>query len=109
METEEKEIFIAKRRTMDEDDIIGFPWIFWLDIRIRKDWFSYWWKSRGSNCINFQVWIFDISIGRPWKKNALLSNVRDYNSLDSAKNTNNSNLKAPFAFQIGSYKNNYNE
>lgn len=105
MENNEIEITIAQRRDIKENSIIGFPWVFWISIDIRKNWFSYWYKSRGSNAIEFQVWIFRISIGRPWIKRVLLGQLRDYNSLEYTKETNNNNLNNPFSFQIGSYKN----
>lgn len=81
-----------------------FPWVFWVNISIRKDWFSYWWKSRGSNCLNLQVWIFSISIGRPWINHVLEDKIKDFGSLDSAKKVNDNNLTAPISFQIGKYE-----
>lgn len=82
-----------------------FPWVFWLNIKIRRKWFSYFWKTRGTNFLEIQFFIFYISIGMPWKECVLESHIKDYGTLDSIKNTNIGHLKRFFTFQIGKYKN----
>jgi hypothetical protein len=72
------------------------PWVFWFTVRVRRDWFSYWWKSRGSNAISFQVWIFHISIGLPWNKVVKDYHLRQHGNLDLLTKTNEDNLKGPW-------------
>ena len=84
------------------EDVIRYPWVFWVSISIRKEWFSYWWKTRGSNFIEFQVWIFKINIGMPWQKSPRMY-YNKMNELRNMKKTNENCLKAPFSFLIGSY------
>lgn len=43
-------------------------WVFWLKISIRKDWFSFYWTTRGANFMNMQLGVLFIDIGLPWKK-----------------------------------------
>jgi hypothetical protein len=78
----------------------NFPWIFWLRVSIRKHWFSYMWSTRGANFIEFQFWIFRISIGRPWKH----AYLNQENIIPHLKLTNDVNFKSKTAFQIGNYK-----
>jgi hypothetical protein len=80
--------------------ISTLPWVFWMHISIRRDWFSYWWKTRGSNFVEFQVWIFCISIGRPWLKKIVESNIRDYGGVSQILKTNEANLNHPLSIQI---------
>lgn len=67
-------------------------WVFWFRISVRKQWFSYWWKTRGSNHMELQIWIFKISIGLPWNKS-----IQD---IDYIEKTNYNNLKAPYTLLI---------
>lgn len=76
------------------------PWVFWFRISIRKDWFKYWWKTRGSNYIEFQVWILRISIGLPWHKNVKEYYLNQYGNLNHLDKTNLDNLKAPLTLLI---------
>lgn len=76
------------------------PWVFWMHISIRRDWFSYWWSTRGANFVEFQVWIFCISIGRPWLKSVIESKIHQYGSAYSIKKTNEENLKLPMSILI---------
>ena len=85
---------------MDET-IKNFPWVFWFNISLRPDWFSYWWKTRGANFLEYQIWIFKISIGRPWKEHVLLGYLNDYNNLKIPEKTNEANLNPLFSFKIG--------
>jgi len=83
----------------------NLPWILRLNVEIRKDWFSYWWSTRGANFKEFQIWIFKISIGMPWKEIAVKSKLRDYGNLSSIKQTNDGMINnLTWAFQIGSYE-----
>lgn len=81
-----------------------FPWMFWIRISIRKQWFAFFWKSRLANCLDIQIWIFNIIIGIPWSKNPLQQQMKDYKTLRFAKNTNDGIKKSRFSFQIGSYE-----
>lgn len=72
------------------------PWVFWFDISIRKKWFSNYWTTRGANFFEMQLWIFKISIGRPWIKS-------EHFGYDHVKKANKDNLRAPFSFLIGKY------
>ena len=85
-------------------DKIKFPWVLWFSISKRKQWFSYWWRTRGANYVEFQVWIFRITIGMPWINDVLLQHIKDYGDLRNAKKTNKLNLHSWFSFQIGKYK-----
>ena len=66
-------------------------WVFWLNISIRKHWFSKWWKSRGANSIDIQVWIFHINIGLPWHKNVLRYELEMFGNYDNLEKTNRIN------------------
>ena len=80
------------------------PWVFWFRISIRRKWFSYWWHTRGANYYELQVWIFKISIGRPWFIGAVYQNRKDYGSLNHIRQTNADNLKAPFTILMNREK-----
>lgn len=82
------------------------PWVFWISIRIRRKWFSYWWKTRGANFIEFQVWIFKITIGRPWHKDAVHRFRKDYGTHNHIREVNRDNLKYWFSIPIGKHKKN---
>jgi hypothetical protein len=79
-------------------------WVFWINISIRKQWFSYWWKTRGSNHIEFQVWIFKINIGQPWVDSVLKYHLENDGSLNYIDRINQDNLKTPFSFLINQNK-----
>ena len=85
-----------------KEDVIKYPWVFSFRIKIRRDWFSYWWKTRGANFVEFQVWIFNITIGRPWHENPRIY-YNEQKQLEHMKKTNEANLKAKFTFLVGSY------
>jgi len=72
-------------------------WVFWFNVSIRRNWFSYFWKTRGANFIEIQFFIFKISIGLPWHKNYINSIIRDYGSNASLLKTNEMNLKSRWA------------
>lgn len=41
-------------------------WVFWFTIEKRKGWFKKFWKTRGSNFMEIQIYDYKISIGMPW-------------------------------------------
>ena len=41
-------------------------WVFWLTVQKREGWFTKFWKSRGSNAMEIQIYDYRISIGLPW-------------------------------------------
>jgi hypothetical protein len=45
-------------------------WIFWVSIE-KREWFKNFWKSRGSNCVDIQIYNYHISIGLPWHKEVI--------------------------------------
>jgi hypothetical protein len=65
--TSKESVNSALRKT---DVIRNFPWVFWVTVERRK-WFKMFWKSRGANFLNLQIFCFYISIGMPWKKSVL--------------------------------------
>lgn len=77
------------------------PWVFWINISIRRKWFSKWWKTRGSNYVEYQLWIFRISIGRPWIQDVVYRYRKDRGSYASIRETNEANLRQRFAIKIG--------
>lgn len=82
------------------------PWVFYINISVRKDWFSYWWSTRGSNFKEFQVWMFKISVGRPWSQIVLELLMSEYGNIEYAMKTNTENLRGPFTILINNgYKN----
>jgi hypothetical protein len=76
------------------------PWVFWFRINIRKNWFSYWYKTRGSNYIEFQIWIIKISIGLPWSENVKKYFLDQYGNLKLLDRVNQNNLKSPLTLLI---------
>jgi hypothetical protein len=42
-------------------------WVFWITVE-KRDWFTNFWKLRGSNCLNIQIYNYHIGIGLPWHK-----------------------------------------
>lgn len=80
------------------------PWVFYIDIKIRKNWFSYWWKTRGSNALEIQIWIFCITIGMPWHYSVVRYYLRLYGGLNQLKLSNDSFTKKRFSLLIGKYK-----
>lgn len=79
---------------------IKFPWVFWIRFE-KRQWFSKLWKSRGANFMDIQIFNIHISIGMPWKKMYMNSNMRDYRSLKHMKHTNSVNRNK--GIQIGNY------
>ena len=86
-------------------DIDNFPWIAWLRIEIRRNWFCFFSKTRGSNFMEYQIWIFKISIGMPWKKH-VLNYWHQYDRLMRQPIETNQNMfhSPMITFQIGEYK-----
>jgi hypothetical protein len=41
-------------------------WVFWITIQKREGWFKKFWKTRGSNAMEIQIYNYRISIGLPW-------------------------------------------
>ena len=81
------------------------PWVFYLNIKVRRNWFSYWWSTRGANFKEIQIWIFQINIGMPWLELPLKSNIRDYGTLQGVKKINDGMLKKKWSWRIGTYPN----
>lgn len=79
------------------------PWVFYVSIKVRRKWFSYWWSTRGTNSKEIQVWIFQINIGLPWREEALECMLREYGTLGGVKEINDANLNVKCAFQVGKY------
>jgi hypothetical protein len=73
------------------------PWVFWFTVRIRRNWFKIFWTARGSNFREFQIWIFQISIGRPWLNSTMT--YPDYYD-ENTKEINDGNLKSKFSILI---------
>lgn len=83
---------------------VDFPWVFWISFSYRPQWFSKWWRTRGANYVEYQVWLFRITIGRPWFDGAAFGSRRDYGSYNQMRETNENNLRQPFSFLVGSRK-----
>jgi hypothetical protein len=76
----------------------NYPWVFWVRISYRPKWFSRRWSTRGANFKEIQLWVFKISIGRPWLKGPIEAHIRDYGSTQYVHDTNKQNLKPFFSF-----------
>lgn len=94
---------------------IKVPWVFYISIR-QREWFSKFWKTRGANFIEFQLFRLQINIGLPWKKIVVISHLRDYNSIKSILETNKANLKngikmfsIPYSIHIARKRHNENK
>ena len=46
----------------------NIDWVFWIQIQKREGFFKRFWKSRGSNGLDIQIYNWHISIGLPWLK-----------------------------------------
>jgi len=79
-----------------------FPWVFWIRFE-KREWFSNFWKARGSNCLDIQIFKIHVSIGMPWHKEALRYASEDtlngYKPLISANKT----FTKWYHIHIGSY------
>lgn len=64
---------------------------------------SYWWSTRGANFVEYQVWKFRITVGRPWHPDAIAQKLRDDGSLTSCMDVNTYTLANTFSLPIGSY------
>lgn len=73
---------------MSKIETANYPWVFWINISYRPQWFKKFWKTRGANYVEYQVWVFKISIGQPWFKGALDAHQRDYGSAKHIHKTN---------------------
>lgn len=82
-----------------EQELANYPWVFWLQIQYRPKWFSKCWKTRGSNYVEYQIWVFKISIGKPWLKCAVDSHQSSYGSAMHVHKCNKDNLKMSFSFK----------
>jgi beta-lactamase class D len=78
----------------------NYPWVFWIYIQWRPKWFAFWWKTRGANAWDCQIWKFHISIGMPWFIGYVEANQRDYGSAKHIHETNKCNAKRPFSILI---------
>lgn len=83
-----------------KQELANYPWVFWLKISYRPKWFSKWWKTRGSNAVEYQVWVFKISIGQPWLKCAVDAHQSSYGSAMYVHKCNKENLKMPLSFKM---------
>ena len=83
--------------------ITSYPWVFWIRFETR-DWFTNFWKSRGSNCLDIQIYKLHISIGMPWHQEVLKKQKENYplQGLNHCKEANESFTKW-YHFHIGSY------
>lgn len=81
-------------------ELANYPWVFWLRISVRTKWFNNYWRTRGANHLEMQIWIFRISIGRPWVKMYLDAHSRDYGSAKYVHKSNKENLKYWFSFKM---------
>lgn len=45
-------------------------WVFWIVIE-KREWFTNFWKSRGANAIDIQIYNYRIGIGLPWHKEVI--------------------------------------
>jgi hypothetical protein len=83
-----------------------YPWIFRISFKIRKNWFSYFYYSRGANFLEIQLWILCISIGMPWSNTYIQCHLDNYGDLNSLRHTNDTfcTKDSKFTFLIGKYK-----
>lgn len=88
---------------MKNNIINHYPWVFWLRFE-KRDWFTNFWKSRGANCLDIQIYKLHISIGMPWHTEVLRKAEVNYplEGLDHCKKTNESFTKW-YQFHVGSY------
>lgn len=56
---------------MKSGNIAKVDWVFWVQIEKREGFYKKFWKSRGSNCIDIQIYNYRISIGLPWHPQVL--------------------------------------
>ena len=84
-------------------DLKKYPWVFWITIQLRTDWFKRLWYTRGANNIEIQFIIWCITIGLPWVPHVLKGKIRDYGNLDTAMEINTSCIIYKYSFPIGSY------
>ncbi len=77
----------------------NIDWVFWIDISIRKEWFTKFWKTRGANFLEIQFFNLRIGIGMPWLNTYLT--YFDYMDENIYK-TNIDNAKRRFSFLIKS-------
>ena len=80
--------------------ISNYPWVFWITIRWRPEWFSFYWTIRGANFRDVQLWKLHISIGRPWLQVLMDSHQRDYGSAKDIHETNKGNLRNRFSILL---------
>ena len=84
------------------DVISRYPWVFWIRFE-KRDWFCNFWKSRGSNCLDIQIFKLHISIGMPWHKAVLKYASEDtLNGFEPLKSANKTFTKW-YHLHIGSY------
>jgi hypothetical protein len=87
-------------------DYANYPWVFWITIRYRPRWFKRFWESRGANYVEYQLWVFQVIIGRPWLRGPVESHQRDFGSAKYVHNCNKENLRHWFSFKMKSPMNN---
>lgn len=90
---------MINNKTNKKIETANYPWVFWVNIGWRK-WFTFFWKTRGANFMDIQIWRMHISIGMPWYKGYLKGCQRDHGSAKNIHKTNQDNLKAPLSVLI---------
>ncbi len=92
------------KTTIPQTDVISsYPWVFWVRFE-KRNWFCNFWKSRGSNCLDIQIFKLRISIGMPWHKEVLRKASVNYpmEGLNHCRKTNETFTKW-YHLHIGSY------
>lgn len=77
-----------------ENRVEKIDWVFWVFIE-KREWFTNFWKSRGSNCLDIQIYNYHIGIGLPWHKEVIRkANVNHpMEGVNHMLNTNEQNRK----------------
>jgi hypothetical protein len=64
------------KQYMESSKKVG--WVFWFTVEKRKGWFKKFWKTRGSNYMEFQIYDWKITIGLPWHKDVIAKANQSY-------------------------------
>jgi hypothetical protein len=84
-------------------EVKNYPWVFWIRFEKRK-WFKNFWKTRGSNCMDIQLYNLRISIGLPWHRDVLMK-AKENHPLEGLGHFRRANetFNKWYCFHIGSY------
>ena len=84
-------------------EVKNYPWVFYIRIS-KRNWFSNFWKSRGSNCLDIQIYNLHISIGMPWHKEVLIKTNVNYpmEGLNHCRKANET-FNRWYCLKIGNY------